>query len=747
MEFLKRILCSIVVIVVVMTTVVSPHPMTYQLEALRAFYNTTGGSHYWPKHWRENWLNNEITHDACHPWTQWRGSECHRNKIFRFQHCSGFATGSLPNELSHLEHLKIFDVARNRLVGTLPDVFVKWREISAFIVSGNRLNGTLPKSLGGGGSPAPPLRFLRLDENDFSGTIPATWVAFASTLEAIFLNDNAGLSGTIPTEFNDVAFPQLRHVQLHNLPALSGTLPTSWTSRATNLMALTTHRSGIPAQLTIDVVLPQPYLIYLTVAADDSEEGKRVVRDADTTAPLRFLGIGDFGTGGDMFWMCKEVSGARAFNEFAGFYNASFVFTVGDNFYNGNTPWRTLEEYFHESFEKLYSSDAMLHTPWYVGLGNHDSRSQFGYSKRSSRWKQEGSLNVVHSKEGLVDLLIHDEITGTARKYKATWNWLNTQLGTSRRRLRNNNNNSDGYTLIAAHYPIVSTGCHQTLATARDANVLVSNHRPHAYFAGHDHHLEALQVDGVYHFLIGGFAREPCTKNAQHPNSLWVERFYGGFVVVTADDVLLNVTFVSQYGSFMNRTTIPIDAFTRHDPFVDVANYTRRSRTRRMSLTSPSTTSSAAAAATTTQTRTYDGTFTTFTVAPPVATTAVTTLTVTLDATTARAGTRFFVSTSRKCTAGEMVAGHVAVDTPKVAVVKGPLPAGTYFVCAHPATAKSSDPYVALEPAVVVVTSTQGGGGAATTEKTSGSLDGRPYLMMVGGAVVAIALVVARRRQ
>jgi hypothetical protein len=68
------------------------------------------------------------------------------------------------------------------------------QNLKAFVVTSNRLSGTLPSLRNA------PLIELLLADNRFEGTIPSAYGDF-SDLSILHLNDNQGLTVSIPEEF------------------------------------------------------------------------------------------------------------------------------------------------------------------------------------------------------------------------------------------------------------------------------------------------------------------------------------------------------------------------------------------------------------------------------------------------------------------------------------------------------------------------------------------------------------------
>src|SRR5271154_3435960 len=108
-----------------------------------------------------------------------------------------------------------------------------------------------------------------------------------------------------------------------------------------------------------------------------------LLADDAYTGALNFGIIGDWGRYGrpDQMAVAQQMglTCAKA--------NASFVISVGDNFYEDGVR-SALDLHWTQSFENVYAAKS-LQVPWYVALGNHDYRgsvdAQLDYAKTHPR--------------------------------------------------------------------------------------------------------------------------------------------------------------------------------------------------------------------------------------------------------------------------------------------------------------------------------------------------------------------------
>jgi len=127
----------------------------------------------------------------------WEGVTCQYGSVVGLNLANRGAKGTLPDELRALSNLKSLNLSKNNLKGRIPHLIDRH--------SGNGLH---------------QLSVLRLEDNKFSGTIPA--IGDLGNLVQVKLNNN-NLHGKIPSKLMDLSNLELLHLGNNRL---SGSIPT-----------------------------------------------------------------------------------------------------------------------------------------------------------------------------------------------------------------------------------------------------------------------------------------------------------------------------------------------------------------------------------------------------------------------------------------------------------------------------------------------------------------------------------------
>ena len=106
--------------------------------------------------------------------------------------------GTVPSELSRLNHLEALYLAYNQLTGTIPAELGNLTGLTHLGLIHNQLTGAIPPEL----ARLTNLRQLGLQDNQLTGSIPA-WVGGLSRLQILNLHNNQ-LTGTIPAELGNL---------------------------------------------------------------------------------------------------------------------------------------------------------------------------------------------------------------------------------------------------------------------------------------------------------------------------------------------------------------------------------------------------------------------------------------------------------------------------------------------------------------------------------------------------------------
>lgn len=130
-------------------------------------------------------------------------------------------TGTLPTEFADMPRLEDLGLGWNQLRGTIPSEFGQSTALHKFDVYANRMTGTIPTELFANRD----LCYVFIGLNSFRGTIP-TEVGSFRILKSIYAEENS-LTGTLPTEIGDIN--DLAQLRL-NKNQLVGTIPEEWSN-------------------------------------------------------------------------------------------------------------------------------------------------------------------------------------------------------------------------------------------------------------------------------------------------------------------------------------------------------------------------------------------------------------------------------------------------------------------------------------------------------------------------------------
>jgi acid phosphatase len=297
-------------------------------------------------------------------------------------------------------------------------------------------------------------------------------------------------------------------------------------------------------------------LLTTSLSADDTFAGA-----------LNFGIIGDWGRHGrpDQMAVAQELglSCAQA--------NASFVISVGDNFYEdgvqsvGDKHWQT-------SFEGVYTSPS-LQVPWYTTLGNHDYKgnvqAQIDYTKPGVRWKMparywrqavvvdaatQAEFFFIDTSPMINSYAHHPENKQMGLELAALGPayvpqqlaWLDQALGSS----------TAPWKIVIGHHPIYSAGFgrssdHELITTLLP---LLQKHGVQTYFCGHDHDLQHLQAGNVTLIISGG--------GSEHlpvfiiPESKF-SRACSGFALASLRPHEMQVRFIDDQGKLLHTAVVP----------------------------------------------------------------------------------------------------------------------------------------------------------------------------------------------
>jgi acid phosphatase len=280
-------------------------------------------------------------------------------------------------------------------------------------------------------------------------------------------------------------------------------------------------------------------------------------------AGLNFLVFGDWGRHGEK----DQEEVAMQMEIAANAMQAQFIISVGDNFYERGVA-STDDPQWQKTFEKVYIAPS-LQVPWHVALGNHDylgnCDAQIAYSQLSRRWKMPAryyTLSRQIDAATTVDFFFLDT-TPMVRSY---WHepgyrervrtqdvpkqleWFKAALAASNAQWK----------IVIGHHPIYSGGgifghgdTHELIATVLP---LLKQHQVQAYFNGHDHNLQHLQVGTVNLFDSGAGSRaRPVfkTKYTQFAKAC------SGFTTVSLRADTMTVRLIDWQGKVLYTADLP----------------------------------------------------------------------------------------------------------------------------------------------------------------------------------------------
>jgi hypothetical protein len=242
---------------------------------------------------------------------------------------------------------------------------------------------------------------------------------------------------------------------------------------------------------------------------------------------VRFAVIGDTGTGDTpQLEVAEEM---EAYRQQAGF---TFVITLGDNIYGGDSP-----RDFARKFEQPYKALLDAGVKFYASLGNHDNPDE-----RLYKLFNMGGERYYSFKRNDVAFFALDST------YMSP-----TQLGWLEGQLRNS---SAAWKICYFHHPLYSDGkFHGPDLDLRSVLApMFQKYGVNAVFSGHEHVYERLKPqDGIYYFVLGN------SGELRHHNLRPSEQMQMGF---DADRDFMLVEIVGDELNFqtISRTGITVDS-------------------------------------------------------------------------------------------------------------------------------------------------------------------------------------------
>ncbi len=262
-----------------------------------------------------------------------------------------------------------------------------------------------------------------------------------------------------------------------------------------------------------------------------------------SSAPVRFIAVGDTGDGGP-----GQYAVAAGMEAVCAASGCDFVLLLGDNFYPGGVT-STSDSLWTDAFEAPYAG---LDLQFWAVMGNHDwnggtdtryLNAQVDYTAISPKWympadyyaRTEGDVTFYG-----IDTQVIDTGGGAAQEA-----WLPAERAAS----------TSTWNILFGHHPYVSNGPHGNAAGA--VETFFDDHvcgEFDVYFAGHDHNLQWLQDPcGIEPIVSGGGHSSYALMGT---NATWFEAASTGFVWVEIDGRDLTGVFYDKDGVELFRRTI-----------------------------------------------------------------------------------------------------------------------------------------------------------------------------------------------
>eukprot|EP00045_Choanoeca_perplexa_P010534 m.107269 g.107269 ORF g.107269 m.107269 type:complete len:538 (-) comp15310_c1_seq5:756-2369(-) len=234
---------------------------------------------------------------------------------------------------------------------------------------------------------------------------------------------------------------------------------------------------------------------------------------------LNIVVVGDFGRDG----MCCQVDVALEMALASAKLDADLIISTGDNFYPSGLQFvGDLQS--KTSFSNVYTSLQPLQKDWYAVLGNHDVRgsveAQLSLNVNDSFWNMPSRYytKTFETNSVSVQFIFIDTnlmLVGLESNNTHQLAWLNETLDKS----------TADWIIMVGHHPVITAGTHKKeLIKQKNADrpssyvadyllPLFDKYNVAAYFCGHDHDLQHLQVANISTQLFvtgaGSMIRDP----------------------------------------------------------------------------------------------------------------------------------------------------------------------------------------------------------------------------------------------
>lgn len=283
------------------------------------------------------------------------------------------------------------------------------------------------------------------------------------------------------------------------------------------------------------------------------------IADYSEADSITFLVIGDMGTGG-----INQKAVADAMVAYCNLPTNScdFVTALGDNIYRNGIDSPD-DQQLLTKFEEPYSDLGRI--DFWMTPGNHDWRmansvqSEIEYTLQSDRWRMPHHHYQVPKLPEWLNLYSID--TTTLRHY--AWQKDDVKLNKIVEEMLTTTHtelcDQPGWRILFGHHPVYSSGKHAinedpvgiTTSIKQELAGLLTGCDIQVYMAGHDHHQELIQADGLTQIIQGAGGRylRELPRSEELVGKRWsAVRF--GFAVITAtpDQLLISYFSVNSFG-------------------------------------------------------------------------------------------------------------------------------------------------------------------------------------------------------
>ncbi|MFT5194530.1 MAG: tartrate-resistant acid phosphatase type 5 [Candidatus Promineifilaceae bacterium] len=292
------------------------------------------------------------------------------------------------------------------------------------------------------------------------------------------------------------------------------------------------------------------------------------IADHNQAETLNFLVLGDMGTGG-----ANQQAVADAMVAYCDSPSTScdFITALGDNIYiDGVSSPKDTKLY--TKFELPYTDLGRIDI--WLTPGNHDwlrassVQSQIDYTQKSDRWRMPHNHYAVPNLPPwlhiyTVDTTILRQQWQQRQQRQQVWQTENTVLKKSVDEMlsaaRAELCGQPGWRILFGHHPIYSSGKHGVsenpagviTSIQQQLDGLIADCDVQVYMAGHDHHQELIQADGLTQIIQGAGGRYLRTlpDMGELVGQRWaVERFGFAAVSASADQLTISYFEVDSYG-------------------------------------------------------------------------------------------------------------------------------------------------------------------------------------------------------